>query len=356
MHNRISKVDVIGDFQIRCSFYSGDVREYDVSTLDDCPKKEFDNIKIANNGDCIRWKNGFELLSEEIWEAGMLIERGYPESKYQIAMLMSYYRELCGMTQKEVERKTGITQSDVSKYERGEGNPSLDTINRIAEAFGRKVKIDFCIVPDGDSVDASEFSGSEEIISYIPGWKKQGQFTVKDIENIPEEHKVELINGVIRMMSQPSIRHQMAASFFNVEIGMFIKKNKGKCSVIQAPALIFDNKDISNTYLVPDVAMVCDKNNIGKNGIINFADLIIEIVSPGVKNRSHDYKTKMSIYVKAGVKEYWIVDIEKQRVTIIAEKDEYMPTIYGFDSKIPVRIYDGKLVIDMKDLDLEQIP
>lgn len=350
MHNRISKVDVIGDFQIRCSFYSGDVKEFDVATFDGCPQKEFDNIKIANNGDCIRWKNGFELLSEEVWESGQLIESGYPETKYQVAMLMSYYRELCKLTQKDVESKTGITQSDISKYERGEGNPSLDTINRIAAAFDRKVKIDFLVRPEGKHIDASEFSGAEGILDYIPVWKSQGQFTVKDIQNIPEEYKVELINGVIRLMGQPSIQHQMAASFFNVEIGMFIKKNKGKCSVMQTPALIFDDKDLSDTYLIPDVAVVCDKSNIGKNGIINFADLIIEIVSPGVKNRKHDYKTKMNIYMKAGVKEYWIVDIEKQRVTVLAEQDAYMPTIYGFDSEIPVRIYDGELVVDMKEM------
>lgn len=355
MHNRISKVDVIGDFQIRCSFYSGDVREFDVSIFANCPKKEFAEIKIANNGDRIRWKNGFELLSEEIWEAGQLIESGYPEPKYQVAMLMSYYRELCKLTQKEVECKTGITQSDISKYERGEGNPSLDTLNRIAEALGRKVKIDFLVLTEGKPIDASEFPGAEEILRYIPRWKLQGQFTVRDIQSIPEKYKLELIEGVIRLMGQPSIKHQMAAMHISGTIWNFIKKNKGKCIVMQTPALIFDNKDISNTYLVPDVAVVCDKNNIGKNGIINHADFIIEIVSPGEKNRTHDYKTKMKIYVESGVREYWIVDIEKQRVTVFSDLDDYMPAIYGFDSTIPVSIYDGELSIDMKELDLQDL-
>ncbi len=354
MHNRICKVDIIGDYSIRCSFYSGDVKEYDVSMLEECPKEAFGDMKIAQNGDCLKWKNGFALLSEEIWEDGILVERNYPEPKYQLATLLSYHREISRLTQKDVEQRTGITQSDISKYERGEGNPSLDTIQRIADAFDRKVNIDFLIMPESMPVSESDFPGAEEILEYLPRWKGQGQFSVKDVENIPEEYKVELINGFIWLMSQPGIKHQVAASFFNVEIGMYIKKNKGGCTVMQTPALIFDNKNISNTYLVPDVAVVCNKENIGKNGIINFADFIIEIVSPGVKNRKHDYRTKAKIYTEAGVKEYWVVDIERQRVTVIAEVDEYMPFIYGFDSEIPVRIYNGKLTIDMKELDLTE--
>lgn len=355
MHNRISKVELVGDYSIRCSFYSGDVREYDVSVFEDCPKKEFDKVKIANNGECLKWGQEFELLAEEIWKDSVIVESNYPEPKYQFAILLSYYRELNKMTQKDMEEKTGISQSDISRYERGEANPSLDTLNRIADSVGRKVYVDFLALPERIDIDLDEFAGAEDIIEYLPKWKKQGQFTVKDIQNTPDEYNLELINGVIRLMGQPSMKHQLTASFFNIEIGNHIKKNKGNCKVMQTPAVVFDDKNLSNTYLVPDVVVVCDKENIGKNGIINKADFIIEIVSPGKKNKLHDYKTKLNIYMCAGVREYWIVDPEKKRVTVYAERDDFMPTIYDFDSVIPVGIYDGKLKIDMNELDLEGI-
>lgn len=355
MHNRISKVEVVGDYCIRCSFYSGDVREYDVSLLDDCPKKDFDKVRIANNGDCLKWGKEFELLAEEIWQDSVIIERNYPEAKYQFAILLSYYRELNKMTQKDIEKITGISQSDISRFERGEANPSLDTLNRIANSIGRKVHVDFVTLPENLHIDLSEFEGAEGIIDYIPNWKKQGQFTIYDIQNIPDKYCIELINGSIRMMGQPSMKHQLVASFFNVEIGSYIKKNKGKCKVMQAPAVVFDDKNLANTYLVPDVVVACDKESIGKKGIINKADFIIEIVSPGTKNKVHDYKTKLNIYMCAGVREYWIVDPEKKRVTVYAMADDFMPTIYGFDSIIPVGIYAGKLKINMSELDLDGI-
>lgn len=355
MHNRISKVEVVGDYSIRCSFYSGDVREYDVSVFEDCPKKDFDVVRIVNNGNCLKWDDKFELLAEEIWKDSIIVEKNYPEPRYQFAMLLSYYRELNKLTQKDMEEKTGISQSDISRYERGEANPSLDTLDRVANSIGRKVVVDFIALPEVKNIDPKEFEGAEEIIDYLPKWKKQGQFTIKDIEKLPDEYNIELIKGVIRLMGQPNMKHQLTAMYISGSIWNYIKKNKGKCKVMQAPALTFDNKNTSDTYLVPDVAVVCNKENINKNGIINKADFIIEIVSPGLKNKIHDYKTKLNIYLSAGVREYWIVDPEKKRVTSYTESDGYMPTIYGFDSVIPVGIYDGKLEIDMKDLDLEGI-
>ena len=47
------------------------------------------------------------------------------------------------MTQMQLSELTGITQSDISKIENGNGNPSLKTLQKIAHAFGKKLKIEF---------------------------------------------------------------------------------------------------------------------------------------------------------------------------------------------------------------------
>lgn len=49
------------------------------------------------------------------------------------------------MTQKELAEKTGIYQADISKLERGIGNPSLSTLKRLADGLGMKLQIDFII-------------------------------------------------------------------------------------------------------------------------------------------------------------------------------------------------------------------
>ncbi|MCA9576044.1 MAG: helix-turn-helix transcriptional regulator [Polyangiales bacterium] len=46
-------------------------------------------------------------------------------------------REVAGMTQAEFgERIAGVSRLTISQIERGEGNPTLDTLNRIGRAFG----------------------------------------------------------------------------------------------------------------------------------------------------------------------------------------------------------------------------
>ena len=45
-------------------------------------------------------------------------------------------RKQSGLTQKELSERTGITQGDISKLERGNANPSLNTLQRLAAGMG----------------------------------------------------------------------------------------------------------------------------------------------------------------------------------------------------------------------------
>ena len=52
-------------------------------------------------------------------------------------------RRASGMTQKELSELTGIAQGDISKLEKGNANPSLRTLIRLAEGMGMKLKLEF---------------------------------------------------------------------------------------------------------------------------------------------------------------------------------------------------------------------
>jgi transcriptional regulator with XRE-family HTH domain len=47
------------------------------------------------------------------------------------------------MTQKELSDLTGIAQGDISKLESGSANPSLKTLQRLAEGMGMTLKLEF---------------------------------------------------------------------------------------------------------------------------------------------------------------------------------------------------------------------
>lgn len=47
------------------------------------------------------------------------------------------------MTQAELAEKTGIRQSNISRIESGTSSPTVETLARIAEGLGKKLKIEF---------------------------------------------------------------------------------------------------------------------------------------------------------------------------------------------------------------------
>ena len=53
-------------------------------------------------------------------------------------------RRASGMTQKELSALTGIAQGDISRLEKGNANPSLRTLMRLAEGMGMQLKVEFC--------------------------------------------------------------------------------------------------------------------------------------------------------------------------------------------------------------------
>ncbi len=62
-------------------------------------------------------------------------------------------RKNSGLTQKELAEKSGIAQGDISKLEKGLKNPSLKTLEKIANALGMTLKLEF--VPFLKNYDAT---------------------------------------------------------------------------------------------------------------------------------------------------------------------------------------------------------
>ena len=84
--------------------------------------------------------------------------------------------------------------------------------------------------------------------------------------------------------------------------------------------------------------MVCDPEKIHQNGVYGAPDLVAEVLSPSTMKR--DKGDKKTAYEQAGVREYWIVDPIKQRVTVhhfdMEDGEEY-----AFGEEIPVGIFEG---------------
>ena len=174
--------------------------------------------------------------------------------------------------------------------------------------------------------------------------RKEITYTIEDIYNLPEGERAELIDGQIYYMAPPSTTHQRILSFLHLEIGTYIKTNKGPCEIIPAPLAVFLNKN-NTTYVEPDISVICDKSKITKHGCIGAPDWIIEIVSPGSKQM--DYFTKLFKYRTAEVREYWIVDPLKNTIRVYNFETNETED-YTFSDSIKVGIYED-LYINFAD-------
>ena len=138
-------------------------------------------------------------------------------------------------------------------------------------------------------------------------------------------------------MELPGRKHQQLLLSLSRSIADYIDSNHGSCEVDIAPFAVFLNADDKN-YVEPDISVVCDPNKLNDKGCVGAPDWIIEIVSPG--SRHMDYFTKLFKYRTAGVREYWIIDPDKDRVTVYNFEADSMEE-YSFSDNIPSGIYPG---------------
>lgn len=175
---------------------------------------------------------------------------------------------------------------------------------------------------------------------------REHHYTSEDYWNLPEGHRAELIDGQLYDMAPPSRMHQKLISQFMLVLGQYIRDHHGTCEVYPAPfAVNLDAED--KDWVEPDISVICDTSKLDDRGCNGAPDLVVEVVSPS--SRRIDYSTKNALYSEAGVREYWIVDPEKERTTVYRYEDDAAPIVYPFADNIPVGIFPG-LAINVADL------
>lgn len=60
-------------------------------------------------------------------------------SRREVGLAVASLREELGITQIALARISSVHQSEISRIERGRGNPTVDTLNRLAQAMGRRL-------------------------------------------------------------------------------------------------------------------------------------------------------------------------------------------------------------------------
>jgi Uma2 family endonuclease len=120
----------------------------------------------------------------------------------------------------------------------------------------------------------------------------------------------ELIAGVLYMVPPPSGAHHVVASRLNLRFAVYAAAHPERCTLFVPRAPIWTPAD---TYLEPDLFLVATERLAATDaGELRTADLVVEILSPG--SAVYDRTTKADTYAALGVRELWLVDLERREI------------------------------------------
>lgn len=193
-----------------------------------------------------------------------------------------------------------------------------------------------------DRGDSMALNDSAAFSYGSPQEKKQGEYTVEDYLAMPEDVRVELIDGVIYDMAAPVFDHQKIAGEIHRQIANYIMDNNGKCEAGISPIDVQLDRD-DKTMVQPDVLILCDSEKLVKGRVFGAPDFVLEVISPATKRK--DYFKKLMKYENAGVREYWILDPYKKQLVVFFFEGDIYAQIHDMTQPVPVNIYEGKLQI-----------
>ena len=273
-----------------------------------------------------------------------------------------------GYTNEMVSEYSGVPLGTVQKIFSGATrNPRIDTLEALEMILKSPLPYEFRYEADASSTQVNENAAEYASVSGFAEkdekktigkrvdfwdtgkdpserWPKQGQYTIGDYYAIPDDVRVELIDGVIYDQASPTLNHQIIQGTLFYEFFNCIREHDKPCEVVGAPFGVRLDRD-DRTLVEPDLMIVCDMDTEGTaNYLDGPPDLAAEIISPS--SRAKDCTIKLRKYMNAGVKEYWIVDPKNEKVMVYVFEEDYLPTQYSFDDTIPVGIYGGECSID----------
>jgi Uma2 family endonuclease len=156
------------------------------------------------------------------------------------------------------------------------------------------------------------------------------KFTYADYKawELKPGERYELVDGIAYAMAAPNDRHQAILMELARQIANFLVDKP--CKVRPAPydvRLFYEEDESDDVVVQPDISVICDESKRGNEGCRGAPDLVIEILSP--HNTAIEMHRKFELYQDSGVREYWIVNPDRNVVTAYRLEDgRYVTELY----------------------------
>lgn len=150
MHYIALAVKFLEDVTLEMTFQDGKVIRYDMSKMfNKYPQLEelrrnrelFINGRLDVGGYAVIWNDDLDFDATSIYDDGELVGIIETPLNQQIGFLLAKTRDDMNVTQVELSKMSHIDQGDISKIERGIGNPTLAKINKLFKALGKSISL-----------------------------------------------------------------------------------------------------------------------------------------------------------------------------------------------------------------------
>ncbi|MFZ7103390.1 MAG: Uma2 family endonuclease [Peptococcaceae bacterium] len=195
----------------------------------------------------------------------------------------------------------------------------------LQNAFGKYLSLakkeDIVITKNGKSVaklsyynEPDYFLVHEESLKYKATRKISYEEYLTLINS--SEQRYELIDGEIYLLASPGFNHQVIVNEIAWNFNNYFRGRA--CRTLTAPLDVrlfgYATKFEEDPNVVqPDVIVICDEDKVNEdNRYEGIPTLIVEVLSPFTKGK--DMVTKLNLYMKSGILEYWIVNLENKSI------------------------------------------
>jgi Uma2 family endonuclease len=144
--------------------------------------------------------------------------------------------------------------------------------------------------------------------------RSEARLTYDDFVLFPDDGKRhEIIDGVHYVTPSPNMRHQELVGRLHFAIELHLRAHPTMGRVFLSPFdVVFSNFDVVEPDLLfiaaDQLAILTEKNVQGSPA------LVIEILSPSTRKR--DEQIKRRLFERAGVREYWLVDPDRDQIKV----------------------------------------
>jgi Uma2 family endonuclease len=142
----------------------------------------------------------------------------------------------------------------------------------------------------------------------------QGEWTEAEYLGLNSSRLVEFSDGYVEVLPIPTIFHQLIVMYLYELLKPFVRSHaSGLVLPAPLPVHLWPGK-----YREPDLFYLRPERLRNRPRYPEGADLAMEVVSEGEEDRRRDLVVKRQEYATAGIAEYWIVDPQEQRITVLS--------------------------------------